>query len=113
MAEQTIKEQAEAFAALSESERAAAWPTLADDVKPLARELVTSRTRGFRHVNGRIEFSQGELANQIARLTEKAGEMDGRKAKVEERVAELRTEWAERGFDGTPEAYLAAQAANE
>lgn len=96
MANESIKQQAEAFAALPKAERKVQWAALPDDVKPLARELVTSKYRGFRHVNGRLEFSQELLASEIKRLTEKEAEMEVRKTKVGERKLELQKEYAER-----------------
>lgn len=90
------KEQAKAFAALPKAERKTAFAALPEDVKPLAREIVTAKYRGFRHVNGRVEFSQEALAEQIAHFTAKEAELEDRKAKVGARLAELNAEYAER-----------------
>lgn len=105
-----VRKRAEAFAALPKAERKTAFAELPDAVKPLARELVTSKYRGFRHVNGRIEMGQELLASEIARLTAKEAELEVRKEKVGNRIAELREEWTSRGFTGTPEEYNVAKA---
>ncbi len=102
MAEKSIKQQAEEFAALPRSERKATFASLPDAVRPLARELVTLKYRGFRHVNGRLEFSQAGLAEQIAHLKQKEVDLAERKIKVGERKQELQEEYAER-FGALPE----------
>lgn len=94
--QQTVRQQAEAFAALPKSERKAKFNTLPDDVRALARELVTSRNRGFRHVNGRIELSQEFLANEITRLREKRDSYEERAKIINVKIAEFEQEYTER-----------------
>jgi len=103
VAKPTLRQQAEAFAALPKKERKAVWPTLPKEVKLLGRELVTSRNRGFRHVNGRIEFSKKRLAEEIARLKEKRDAYASRGKIISSKIAEYEAEYAERFGGGENE----------
>ena len=92
----TLVQQAKAFAALPKKERKAQFSALPDNVKLLAREMVTMRNRGFRHVNGRIEFTQEKLASEIARLKQKRDDFEARKIKLDQKVKDYQDEYAER-----------------
>lgn len=95
-----IKAQAEAYC-----DKAKAYRKSAEGVKELSemapvvqskvREILEGR-RGFRRVNGVIEFSDKALAAEITRLEEKSEMYDERKKVIKGRILELKKELADR-----------------
>jgi hypothetical protein len=103
----TLRQRAEEFFAkrktLTRAARKAAFAALPDKATQLlAREMVTTRERGFRHVNGRIELSKTRLADEIARLKAKRDEYATRAQIINSKIAEYEAEYAER-FEGETE----------
>lgn len=98
-----IKAKAEAYC-----DRPKAWRKSAEGQKALAelpaavqtkvREMLEGR-RGFRKVNGVMEFTKEGLEEQIARLEEKAEMYAERSKAVKKLIAERKAEYAERFGD--------------
>lgn len=100
MDKKEIKAQAEAFCANPKSYRKseegqAEFNTLALPVQAKVREILEGR-RGFRRVNGVIEFSKEALAEQIARLKTKRVDTEAKLPLIDARIEELEDEYAER-----------------
>lgn len=73
----------------------AEFNALAQPVQAKVREILEAR-RGFRRVNGKIEFTKETLVSEIARLKQKREDMEARLPLIDARVAELEDELAER-----------------
>ena len=100
MEKKEIKAQAEAYCANPKSYRQsedgqAELASLPTPVQAKVREILEGR-RGFRRVNGVIEFSQEALEAEIARLEEKEATYDERKKAIKKLIAERKEELAER-----------------
>lgn len=95
-----IKAQAEAYC-----ENPKAWRKSAEGVEALlelpaqvqakVREILEGR-RGFRRVNGVVEFTQEALDGEIARLEEKKEMYGERAVLIDTRISELKAERSER-----------------
>lgn len=106
MEKKEIKAQAEAYCANPKAYRKseegqAEFNALEAPVKAKVREILEGR-RGFRRVNGVIEFSKEALEAEIARLEAKESEYDERKKAIKKVIAERKEELAER-FGGDNE----------
>lgn len=100
MEKKEIKAQAEAYceqpkAYRKSEEGQAEFNALPAPVKAKAREILEGR-RGFRRVNGEIEFSKEALVADIARLKEKRADMEARLPLLDAKIAEKEDELAER-----------------
>lgn len=100
MEKSQIKAQAEAYcenpkAWRKSAEGAKAFSELPAPVQAKVRELLEGR-RGFRRVNGKIEFSKDALKEQIARLKEKSADIKAKLPLIDARIAELESEYDER-----------------
>jgi hypothetical protein len=100
MDKKEIKSQAEAFCAnprvyRKSAEGQAEFAQLAPAVQAKVREVLEAR-RGFRRVNGVIEFDETTLAGEIARLKDKKATLAAREELLDSRIAELEAEQAER-----------------
>jgi hypothetical protein len=103
----TPRQHAEEFFAkrktMTAAERKTAFAALPDKATQLlARELVTTRERGYRHVNGRIELSKERLASEITRLKAKQTDFARREQVISTKIADYEAEYAER-FGGDNE----------
>lgn len=106
MEKKEIKAQAEAYCenpkAWRKSEKGqAALAKLDAPVRAKVREILEGR-RGFRRVNGVIEFSKEALEAEIARLETKADEYVSRGKAIKKLIEERKEELAER-FGGDNE----------
>jgi len=104
MEKKEIKALAEAFCANPKSYRKSAegqaeFNEFEAPVKAKVREILEGR-RGFRRVNGVIEFSQESLEAEIARLETKEAEYAQRSKTIKKLIAERKDELAER-FGGS------------
>lgn len=100
MDKKEIKAQAEAYCEQPKSYRKseegqAEFNALPLPVQAKAREILEGR-RGFRRVNGKIEFSKEALEAEIARLEEKEAMYDERKSAIKKLIKERKEELAER-----------------
>lgn len=100
MDKKEIKAQAEAYCANPKSYRKsqegqAELASLTAPVQAKVREILEAR-RGFRRVNGVLEFSNEALAEQIARLKEKRADIEAKLPVIDARIAELEDTQAER-----------------
>ena len=100
MEKKDIKAQAESYCAnprdwRKSEEGQAAFAKLPAPVQAKVREILEGR-RGFRRVNGHIEFSKESLEAEIARLEEKSVMYDERKAAIKKLIKERKEEYAER-----------------
>lgn len=100
MDKKEIKAQAEAYCAnpkawRKSAEGVAALAELPAPVQAKVREVLEAR-RGFRRVNGKVEFSKEALEAQIARLKTKREDTEAKLSLIDARVAELEDEFAER-----------------
>lgn len=71
---------------------------MAPAVQTKVREILEGN-RGFRRVNGKIEFSKEALVAHIARLEEKSEMYDERKKALKGRISELQADLADRFGD--------------
>lgn len=100
MDKKEIKVQAEAYcdqpkAYRKSEEGQAEFNELPAPVKAKVREILEGR-RGFRRVNGVIEFSKEALEAEIARLENKADEYVSRGKAIKKLIEERKEELAER-----------------
>lgn len=98
-----IKAQAEAFCDKAKAYRKSAeglteLAEMAPAVQSKVREILEGN-RGFRRVNGKMEFSKEALVAHIARLEEKAEMYDERKKAIKGRISELKADLADRFGD--------------
>lgn len=106
MDKKEIKAQAEAFCENSKAfrksaEGQAAFAALEAPVQAKVREILEGR-RGFRRVNGVIEFTKEALEGQIARLEGKRADIEAKLPAIDARIADLKAELSER-FGGDNE----------
>jgi hypothetical protein len=94
---QKVKEEASKFLNTPKKERRAkdGFNKLHPDVQHEVRKVLEGR-RGFRKINGKIEFTDAELENQILRLNEKKQAYIERVPLIDERIADLEAEQASR-----------------
>lgn len=100
MDKKEVKTLAEAYCKNPKSHRKseegqAELANLPAPVQAKVREILEAR-RGFRRVNGKIEFSKETLISEIERLSEKKASYAERTKAINARVAELKDELAER-----------------
>ena len=100
MEKSEIKAQAEAFCAKPRVWRKSvegqkAFAKLSVPVQGRVREMLEAR-RGFRRVNGNIEFSKAALEERIERLGEKYEDTKARLPLIKAKIGELKAELAER-----------------
>lgn len=100
MDKKEIKAQAEAYCKNPRSYRkseegVAELASLPAPVQSKVREILEGR-RGFRRVNGTLEFSKDALVAHIARLKEKKADTEAKLPLIDARIAELETELSER-----------------
>lgn len=93
--EQSVKEQAKAFAKLPKAERRKLYQTLPYEVQMEARRLV-EQGRGIRHVNGKLEFTTQALKERIERLKAKRQKWSEGIPKLDALIAEHEEELADR-----------------
>jgi predicted nuclease with TOPRIM domain len=103
MEKKEIKSLAEAFCAKGKSYRkseegVAEFNALAQPVQAKVREIVEAN-RGFRRVNGSLEFTEEALKAQIERLEVKKADMEARLPVLENKISDLKDELAERFGD--------------
>ena len=107
MDKKEIKAQAEMYcenpkAWRKSQEGVAALAKLPAPVQAKVREILEAR-RGFRRVNGVIEFSKEALVADIARLEQKEADLADRSKAVKSLIAERKAELAERFGEDTNE----------
>lgn len=100
MEKKEIKAKAEAFCAKPKAYRKseegqAEFAELGAPVQAKVREILEGR-RGFRRVNGVIEFTQEALEAEIARLEAKEADYATRVKAIKKVIAERKDELAER-----------------
>lgn len=100
MDKKDIKAKAEAFCAQDKSYRKseegiAEFNSLAPQIQSKVKEILEAR-RGFRRVNGSLEFSEEGLKAQIERLEAKKAEMESRLPVLDVKISDLKDELAER-----------------
>lgn len=106
MDKKEIKAQAETYCAnprnyRKSEEGQAELAALAAPVQAKVREILEAN-RGFRRVNGVLEFSKEALTSQIAGLKDKRADIEARLPVIDARIAELESDLAER-FGGNNE----------
>jgi len=100
MDKKDIKTQAEAYCKNPKKYRKSpegvtAFLALAAPVQAKVREILEGN-RGFRRVNGVLEFSKEGLNDQITRLEEKLADVEAKKPLLKARISELKSEYKER-----------------
>lgn len=100
MDKKEIKAIAEAFCAKDRSYRksdegVAEFNSFAPQVQSKVREILEAK-RGFRRVNGSLEFSEEGLKAQIERLEAKKAEMESRLPVLDQKISDFKDELEER-----------------
>lgn len=103
-----VKAEAAKYLNTPKAERRAKglFKKIAETQPEVAHEIrkVLEGRRGFRKINGVIEFTDSELVNQIDRLKEKKQAWEERGPQIDERIADLEAELESRqdGATSTP-----------
>jgi len=91
----TTKEKALDFANQSKVERKKGYSKLPYDVQMEVRSIIEAR-RGVMHVNGKLKFTDKELARQIAHLGAKRDRFIAGVPILDKKISDLETELAQR-----------------